>query len=216
MCDSAGSPKLASMWRTVILAAVTLAGCGDDPGGGVMDAGTDASVDAPHVPSGPCWPDQPRTPQGSAILGTGRDGFEPMPAELPLAYGTQDGFMLFAHVRMSGFTPGNPANILDPSNPRTRIRAYFHDTNVPLNYYAGGCAFRTAYVPMGNGDYQLIEEAPIIFETCWRSEHLFGKKIRVELELMDGTGYTSDVKIVTAAPPIGSYPVDQGTPGCIH
>jgi hypothetical protein len=139
-----------------------------------------------------------------------------MPDELPLGYGVQDGFMLFAHVRMNGFAPGNPADILDPANPRTRIRAYFHETNVPLNYYAGPCAFRTAYAPMGNGDYQLIESAAVIFETCWRSEHLFGKKIRVELELLDSTGYTTDVKIVTAAPPTGSHPIDMGTPGCIH
>lgn len=216
MCARAGSPKLAAMWRIVIPAAVALVGCGDDPAGGMVDAGTDAGVDAPRPPAGPCWLEQPRTPQGSAVLGTGREGFEPMPEVLPLGYGAQDGFMLFAHVRMNGFTPGNPADILDPANPRTRIRAYFHETNVPLNYYAGPCAFRIAYTPMGNGDYQLLEAVPIIFETCWRSEHLFGKKIRVELELLDSTGYTTDVKVVTAAPPTGTHPIDMGMPGCIH
>jgi hypothetical protein len=220
LCLGAGSPKLAAMWRIVILAAIAPVGCGDDPAGGTVDAGTgadaDASVDARMDPPSACWPAEPRTPQGSAALGTGRDRFEPMPANLPLEYGAQDGFMLIANVRMTGFATGNPQDVLDPANPRTKIRAFFHETNVPLNYYAGSCAFRTAYVPTGNGDYELVEEAPVIFETCWRSEHLFGKKIRVELELMDGTGYTSDVKIVTAAPPIGYYPVDQGTPGCIH
>jgi hypothetical protein len=32
----------------------------------------------------------------------------------------------------------------------------------------------------------------------------------------DSGGYTMDVKTVTAAPPIGFHPIDQGTPGCIH
>ena len=215
MCRGAGSPKLAAMWRLVILAAVALAGCGEDPAGGMVDAGVDASVDAPVEPPTPCWPDQ-RTPQGSAVLGTGRDGFQPMPADLPIEYGVQDGYMLIANVRMTGFTPGNPQDVLDPSNPRTRIRAFFHDTNVPLNYYASGCAFRAAYMPLGNGQYELIEEVPVVFETCWRSDNLIGKKIRVELELMDRNGYATDVKIVTAAPPTGIYPVEQNSPGCIH
>jgi hypothetical protein len=90
----------------VIVAAVALVGCGDDaPSGG--DGGIVVDIDAPQ-PVGPCWPDEPRIPQGSATLGTGRDGFETMPDVLPLEYGSQDGFMLIAHVRMTGFAPGNP------------------------------------------------------------------------------------------------------------
>ena len=196
-----------------IITAATLIGCGDDP-----STTPDAPIDAPP---GPCWPDGTRTPGGSAVIGTGRNGFEPMPATLPLEYGAQDGFMLIAHVRMSGFQPGNPADILDPSNPRTRLRAYFDETNVPLNSYAH-CPFRNPYVPTGSGEYDLIEAVPVIFETCWRSEHLFGKRIRIELELLDGDGdgdgggYTTDVKIVTAAPPTGFHPIDTGTPGCVQ
>jgi hypothetical protein len=194
-----------------IFTAVALIGCG---GGEPNEMEPDASVDADPTPR-PCWPEVTATPHGSAVLGTGRNGFETMPDVLPLEYGTQDGFMLIANARMTGFPAGNPQDILDPRNPRTRIRAYFDETNVPLNYYAK-CPFRTAYVSSG-GDQTLIEAAPVIFETCWRSEHLFGKKIRVELELMDDNGgYAKDVKIVTAAPPTGFYPVDQGQPGCIH
>jgi hypothetical protein len=193
-----------------IITAAALLGCGDDPA---------TTPDAPpeiDAPPGPCWPDGARTPRGTGVLGTGRNGFEPMPDMLPLEYGAQDGFMLIAHVRMTGFMPGNPADILDPSNPRTRIHAYFDETNVPLNFYAH-CPFRNPYVPSG-GEYHLIEAAPVIFETCWRSEHLFGKRIRIEMELLDGdgVGYATDTKIVTAAPPIGFHPIDMGTPGCVH
>jgi hypothetical protein len=157
-------------------------------------------------------------PQGAAILGTGIDAFEPMPDMLPLEYGPQGGFDLVANVRMSGFAPGNPQNILDPGNPRSRIRAFFADTNVPLNYFAT-CPFRTGYVPSGDRDYdyQLAQGAGIVFEICWRSDRLIGQRIRIELELMDDCGgYTTDTKIVTAAPPTVPYPVEHDTPGCIH
>jgi hypothetical protein len=190
------------------LTAATGTGCGEGP------AGNPDGTPEPDGPPGPCWTEATRTPQGSALLGTGRDGFEPMPDTPPLEYGAQDGFMLVTNVRMSGFEPGNPKDILDPKNPRTRVRAFFDDTNVPLNYYAN-CPFRTAYVENG-ADYRLIEATPVIFETCWRSEHLFGKKIRVELEITDDSGgYATDVKVVTAAPPTGPYVEDTG-PGCIH
>jgi hypothetical protein len=167
---------------------------------------------------GPCWPDTLGTPHGAAVLGTGRDAFAAMPAVLPLEYGGQGGFDLVANVRMSGFAPGNLQDLLDPGNPRTRIRAFFADTNVPLNYYAK-CPFRTGYMPSGvsDYDYQLPAGVPIVFETCWRSDRLIGARIRIELELLDRAGnYTTDQKIVTAAAPTTPYPPESGTPGCQH
>lgn len=191
---------------------MSLAGCS---GGHAPSLPLDATADG-YVNPGPCWPATLGPPSGSAMLGTGRTAFEAMPDTLPLEYGSQDGYDLVANVRMSGFTPGNPRNILDPSNPRTRIRAFFADTNVPLNYYAY-CPFRDAYVPTGAGDYQLAQGEPIIFETCWRSDHLIGARIRIDLELMDGNGnYVTDSKTVTAAAPMTPYPIEQDTPGCVH
>jgi hypothetical protein len=196
-----------------VLAIITAAALTGAIGTGCGDP--EDVVPEPDGPPGPCWPDQPMTPQGgAAVLGTGRDGFEPMPETLPLEYGAQDGFMLVTNVRMSGFEPGNPQDVLDPKNPKTRVRAYFDDTNVPLNYYSH-CPFRTGYVPDG-AEYRLVEAAPAVFETCWRSVHLFGKRIRVELEILDDSGnYATDVKVVTAAPPTGPYVEDTG-PGCTH
>ena len=164
----------------------------------------------------PCWTDEPRDVRGTAVLGTGRGGFEAMPATLPLEYGTQDGFNLVAQVRMTGFEPGNPTNILDPANPRTRIRAYFDDTNVPLNFYAK-CPFRSGYVPSPGGGYELVEGVAVIFETCWRADNLIGRPIRIELELLDDAGaYATDVKTAIAGAPPTDYPMDQGSPGCVH
>ena len=147
-----------------------------------------------------------------------RPAFMPMPATLPLEYGAQAGFDLVANVRMSGFDPGSPTDLLDPHNPRTRIRAFFADTNVPLNYNAK-CPFRVGYVPSGANDfdYQMSSGQPIIFETCWRSDRLIGARIRIELELIDNDGnYVTDQQTVTATAPSTDYPVEMNTPGCQH
>jgi hypothetical protein len=190
--------------RVVALLAA-LGGCGEAPP--ICNVQADPTI---------CWPDVTRVPHGSVSLGTGRDAFEPMPEVLPLEYGPQNGYDLMVNVRMTGFEPGDPVNILDPSNPRTRIRAFFADTNVPLDHLAS-CPTRTAYARSSTGDYELGGTA-VVFETCWRSDHLFGKQIRIELELMDDCGhYAADTKTVTAAPPTsGMYPIDQDTPGCMH
>ena len=179
-------------------------------GGGA--SGTDAAIDA-FVP-GPCWPEA-TTPHGSVVLGTGYSAFEPMPENLVLEYGVQDGYNFVANVRMTGFDPGNPNDVLDPKNPRTRIRAFFEEGNVPLNFYAS-CPVRLSYVASG-GEYVMQTGVPIIFETCWRSDNLIGKRIRIDLELADSQGrIATDSKIVTAAPPTTDYPMETGSPGCVH
>lgn len=181
------------------------------------DAGSDATADA--GPPQSCWPDIPRFPQGSVQLGTGLNGYagwKPMPDVLPLEYGTQDGYNLVAHVRMTGFPPGDPDNVFDPGNPRTRILAYFDDTNVPLNV-AAECAFRLGYVPTGTGEFEMVSAVPVIFDTCWRSDNLIGRPLRIELEMLDSSGgYTTDTKVVTAAAPVGFYPdQEMNSPGCV-
>src|SRR5690349_19261281 len=192
--------------------ALMIGGCG----------GARESVDAgpmctAQVDPAECWPDLVHVPQGTVTLGTGRAAFEDMPEMLPLEYGTQGGFDLVANVRMTGFFPGNPENIVDPSNPRTRIRAFFDDTNVPLDAFSR-CPTRTAYVPSSAGGYEFPAGVGVVFELCWRSDRLFGKRIRIELELMDDCGgYASAVKVVTAAPPTRpGYPIEDNTPGCVH
>jgi hypothetical protein len=197
------------MRRSIVAAALVMGGCGSNDAAPI-DAAVDASVDA-----GPCWPELARTPKGSAVLGTGRDGFQPMPEDLPLEYGIQDGFMLIAQVKMSGFAPGNPQDVYDPANLRTGIRVFFDETNIPLNFYAN-CPYRYPYVPGGGSDYVLYESIPIIFEVCWRSNHLFDERLRIELEIMDNEGgFTTDVKVVTARAPLDPHAIDEG-PGCMH
>jgi hypothetical protein len=191
-----------------LIAAAALAGCGEDLQGPRC---------MPFPDPTDCWPELATFPQGTATLGTGRAAFEAMPDELPLEYGSQGGFDLVAHVRMTGFYPGDPDNLLDPANPRTRIRAFFDDTNVPLDFNSH-CGGRTAYVPSSAGGYEYPAGTGVVFELCWRSDRLIGKRIRIELEIMDDCGgYATDAKTVTAvAPTNGMYPIEQDTPGCIH
>lgn len=194
------------------IVVVFAAACGDDQALPTIDSGGE-----PDAPAGPCWREDGHVPRGSATIGTGRDAFEPMPDPLRIEYGSQDGFDLIANVRMSGLVPGNPDDILDPDNPRTRILAYFADTNVPLNFYAR-CPFRAAYVPSGTGDYVMLGGVGIIFETCWRAQHLIGKQVRIDLELLDrDSGYTKSSVTVTLAPPLEPYPMETDPlPGCVH
>jgi hypothetical protein len=194
--------------RVVALAAI--AGCGGNGG--------DAAVCTLRADPLQCWPDPAHKAQGSVTLGTGRAAFEAMPDTLTLEYGPQGGYDVVANVRMSGFDPGNLDMLLDPGNPRTRIRAFFADSNIPLNFGAV-CPFRQAYKPSSGGDfdYEFPEGVPVIFETCWRSNHLIGARIRLELELMDDCGgYATDVKTVTLAAPTGPYPMEDNAPGCMH
>ncbi len=205
------------MRARVIVIAMTMAGCGSEPVA-LVDAGLPPDGDAADAGfPNTCPPYVKRQPKGSATLGTGRDAYEPMPEVLPMEYGTQDGFNLVAHVRMTGFDPGDPLDFYNPRNPRTRILAYLHDTNTPLNSSADpGCPYTLGYVPVGDGTYQFRDGVAIIFDTCWRAVHLFGKRIRIELEIEDETGgYTHDTRIVTGAPPSdGFYPREPDHLGC--
>jgi hypothetical protein len=200
-----------TLMRAIIAAAAALqlVACGDNLAAetdGGTDAGVDVDVDADLGPI--------------AVLGTGYEAFEPMPEVLMLEYGAQGGYHLMAHVWMSGLTPGNAKDVFDPANPRTRIHASFADSGIPLDFYAHAQSPKElGYAPTANDGYQLARAVPIIFETCWRSNHLYGSRIKIELEVKDVTGrIATDVKIVIAAEPLGGgiVPDPPGTPGCDH
>ena len=195
----------------------SLHGCGDDAA-----TAADGGADGP-ASSGPCleelsaFPGVDPVPKGMAILGTGYDHFIAMPEELPLVFGSQNGFNVDAHVQMSGLEPGDPANLYDPSNPRTRVRAYFADDGRPLNDVAK-CPFRVGYQPEGGATYELARGVPVVFDTCWRAEHLIGRQLVIKLEVVDSTnGLATDERVVTAVAPIDpTYPTAEGRSGCVY
>jgi hypothetical protein len=201
--------------RRLILGLALLIACGDNvPGGSAIDA----AVIEPdgHTMTGPCWPEvAEKIPHGTFTMGMGRGGFQTMPEDVPLEWGFQDGFMFVLSARMAGFPPGHPTDILDPSNPYTRIRAYFDDTNVPLAKQSV-CPFRNGYKETTSGEYVLNQEVGIVFDTCWRIDRLVGQRIRIEGELLDPSGhYASETRVVTAVAPVDpNYPMETNTEPC--
>jgi hypothetical protein len=174
-------------------------------------SGTTAQPDAWQ-----CWPGQLDIPAtGDATLGTGVETFEPLGDTLPIVYGVQDGFNVVANVKMRGMSPGNPDDIYDPRNPHTRILSYFADTGVPLNKTAL-CAYSVGY-KRGEGDtFVMPGGVGVIFDTCWRKEHLLGRPLRITLELLDANRVLAkDERTVTmVAPTTGTLPDSPGHPGC--
>lgn len=202
--------SMARRFGVLLTLGAVLGACGDD----VATATDDAPLqDAPGTK--PCWELVDPIARGVGILGTGYDRFEPLPTDLPLEFGSQNGFNVVANVQMRGLAPGNPDDIFDPSNPRTRILAFFADTGVPLRR-SGTCPFRVGYKPVDGSTYEFSAGVPIIFDTCWRAEQLIGHQLRIKLEIFDSAGgYVTDERLVTAAAPtMPGYPTDEGSAGC--
>lgn len=199
-------------WSSVIgLVLVMLAACGD---GDVVEGDmAPPDADTPDGPSLECWPGDGTLLKGSLTLGTGTDTFVPMPDELQLQHGASGGYSVIVNARMTGLAPGNVENLFDPDNPRTRIRGFFADDNVPISRYSM-CPFRLGYRVVGDA-YQLAEPVSIIFETCWHSDQLFNRPIRIEATIMDASGgYAHAANTVVLLPPTWIDPMDAGIPGC--
>jgi hypothetical protein len=209
-------PTVRALVSSLLL--VIACGNGDGPGTATPDAYDEG--DAYVLPS-ICWPEAATTPHGSLVLGLPKPPFEDLPTEIPLVWGLQDGFMFLVQVKMKGIAPGDPAN-LDVRNPHTRVRAFFDDTDVPLNRY-GSCSYRVGYVESSDDSYVAAapptgsaQDVPVVFETCWRSDRLIGQRIRLEAEIRDASGelYASDTRVVTALEPEAPYIIDHDSPAC--
>src|SRR5262249_29652407 len=155
-----------SPWRLLVAPAGLLPWlllCTCHKGGG-------ETIDAPVMEpdggmTGPCWPADGTQPRGTIELGTGTTTYMSMPGQLELEYGTQGGFDIQVNAKMSGLQPGNPAVILDPSNPRTRFRGFYVDTGGPINN--GLCPFRLGYVPAGGDMYVFPMGARLLYDVCF-------------------------------------------------
>jgi hypothetical protein len=182
------------------LALVLLAGCGDNTQVTLDDA--PVVVDVP--PSGPCWFDPPYNPAGSIVLGTGSMTFEPMPDMPNLEPPGQQvpSYDLAVNAQMTGLEPGNPIDPLDPHNPRTRFRGVFVDTGASIYPALGPCGVRVAYSPASGATFELSRGTPLVFDPALTGTDLFGREVRVTVEIIDANmHYAIDEKVVTLQPP---------------
>lgn len=198
---------------------VLLVGCSDDAPNDVIDGAVDdgqgPNVDGRHLADPCAFPPRSTPSDGQYILG---DNYQPRPVgdEYPLEYGTQEGFMFVVRlgIEMAGFQPGDQDTYGHPTNPATRLGVYFDDTNVPLTG-GNGCGATFGYKEIAPGKFEREYPYQIIFATCWRSDNLIGKRLRVEADVIDALGnFVSLTKVITAAAPTGDYTIDMNSPGC--
>jgi hypothetical protein len=173
--------------------------------GGVITDGSGSASDA-----GACWPIGKTTPNGTQQLGIGTGDFIPMPDEVNLEYGTQGGFDVPTRGLITGLNPGDPTNVLDPSNPKSEYHAYL--MNGQLAYDNGPCPTTLGYIPNPAGEGYL---SPSTFQArffeCMGPAQLFYKQFMVQGQVIDSTGgYAMAEKVVTVLPPVG-WP-DAGVP----
>lgn len=156
---------------------------------GACDGAT-AMVDA-----GPCWPLNAE-PGGEVQLGTGDISFEPLPGELVIVRdGSQSDPFIQLHSRVRGLPPGNPKDIFDPRNPKTKVSAVIGELGLTLGYE---CPASIGYVPAPEGGaFDLLRSLRLGFGT-FPIDDAVGKQARVTIEVVGSNGvYARDEKMVT-------------------
>jgi hypothetical protein len=125
-----------------------------------------------------------------------------MPDQVNLNFGEQGGFHVLGRSRILGLDPGDPADLLKPTNPRTRLWAFLDDGKPAYGY--GSCAIRQGYAPDAAGGFVLPNSFQIRFYECMALMDLFNHQFRLRAEVIDSTGgYAVTEKTVTVLPPIG-------------
>jgi hypothetical protein len=166
----------------------------------LASCGGHASQDADAAgPTGPCWP-LDAMPGGQAELGTGDITFVPMSAMIPIIRNaSQSDPFLQIHSRIHGLPPGDPDDILDPGNPRTKVGATIDELGLTLGVE---CPASLGYVTSPEaGAFDLIHSLRIGLGTI-PLDQVAGKQVRITLEVVGSNGlYAQDVKMATITLP---------------
>ncbi len=177
----------ARLARGALGAGVLLAACGS-PAHTAVDAG-------------PCWP-LSATPGGQVEVGTGDVTFEPLPATLDIITSSvqSDPFVL-VHARIHDLPPGNPQDILDPHNPKTKISLVVNGLTFPIGV---DCPASRGYVavPGMPGVFDMDQAIHVgFFDTPL--DQVSGMQARITVEVVGSDGhYAKDEKLATLmAPP---------------
>jgi hypothetical protein len=147
------------------------------------------------VDAGPCWP-LAATPGGQVELGTGDITFIPMPDLLPIINSlSQSDPYLQVHARIHGLSPGNPDDILDSHNPRTKVSAVIADLGLTL---AGECPASLGYIAAPeSGAFDLSPHSIRLGFGSFPPDQASGKQARITIEVVSNGRSAQAEKLVT-------------------
>ena len=171
--------------RSALGASLLLASCGGH--------------DSPAVDAGPCWP-LSATPGGQVELGTGDLTFEPWPATMAIITSSaQSDPFVEVHARIRDLPPGNPNNIFDPHNPKTKASLVIDGLTFPQGVECPGTLGYVAS-PVA-GAFDLLHSLHVGFGTT-PLDQVAGKQARVTIEVVGSDGhYAKDEQFVTLMAP---------------
>ena len=169
---------------------VVLAACGDD--------GTQVKLDG-----GACWPLTAAIPGGQVELGTGTIAFEPIPDTFAITRngGAQASANIPIMARIHGMPPGNPDDLFDVKNPKTKVSAVLVATGAPLGVQVP-CPASLPYVASGTtGVYDMLHDLAIDLSMTL-PEDVDHKQATITVEVVGSNGlYAMDQKTVTLTLP---------------
>jgi hypothetical protein len=191
-----------------ILAGLTVAACGSGGGGAAPD-GRPPDPEAPDARPLCYGGGGTPTPGAEVEIRTFRDGVGLVRLnendELSVYAGPQGGHHFYVHARIRGMSPGDREQPPE-TNPATWFSAYLEDgtliSEIP-------CVYPLAYETDEDGE-QALPYAPILQIRSELVPAIYGQRVRIKVEVMDGEGrYVTDEVWVIAA---SSEPPDAGVP----
>jgi hypothetical protein len=150
-----------------------------------------------------CWPiDSAVAGAGSIQIGSGLGEFAVFQndEEVLLEAGGQGGHHIRIVTRIEGLEPGDPTNILDKNNPRTRL-SLLDDNGDPITNSA--CPVRIPYADNGEGTLELSRSYSLVFPLDPEILRSFDNQpVTIRAEIIDSKGNfaTSEHRIIARLP----------------
>lgn len=140
------------------------------------------------------------TPGAEVEVGAFRDGVGYAPLQedqqLDVYAGSQGGFHLFLQARIRGLSPGDRTQPIE-TQPATFFSMYREDGT---DITGTECVFPLAYEMNETGDW-ILPYPPIVQFAGGQVPGIYGKRMRIKVEVIDGEGrYATDEAWVVAVP----------------